>query len=129
MPKQRPHDAKRTGTAKALSRIGLLLTVAVSGLAFAIWGAEAVPASVTFGLVATAIQLASARMVVPAARDGRFQMFAQRWAMGMLLRLAGVALIPVAVLAARPLFLPQAAAVGYLGVLLPLLYWETRLVR
>ena len=108
--------------------VGLLLTAAVGGLAFAIWGTGAVPASVTFGLVATAIQLASARMVV-AARDGRFQMFAQRWALGMLLRLAGVALIPIAVLAARPLFLPQAAAVGYLGVLLPLLYWETRLVR
>lgn len=100
----------------------------MGGLTFAVWGRNAVLATVTFGLVATAIQLASARMVL-AARDGRFQVFAQRWALGMLLRLAGVALIPVAVLTARPLFPPHAAAVGYLGVLLPLLYWETRLVR
>lgn len=108
--------------------VGLVLTAAMGSLAVALWGWDAAPASATFGLIATAVQLAAARMMI-AARDGRFQLFAQRWAFGMLLRLAGVALIPVAALAARPLFPPQAAALGYLGVLLPLLYWETRLVR
>lgn len=108
--------------------LGVMLTAAAGALAFAVWGQAALLPSVTFGLVATTIQLASTRMAL-AARHAGFGVFAQRWALGMLLRLGGVALIPVAVLAARAQFRPEPAALGYLVVLLPLLYWETRLVR
>jgi hypothetical protein len=108
--------------------VGMLLTAAAGVLAFALWGPRAILPSVTFGLVAMTIQIVSTRMVL-VARGARFELFAQRWALGMLLRLAGVALIPVAALAARAQFEPVPAAVGYLIVLLPLLYWETRLVR
>jgi len=108
--------------------MGVLLSVAIGVLAALVWGPRALWPALTFGLVATVVQLGATRLVL-AARADRFGVFAQRWAMGMMLRLLGVALIPVAVLLARPFFPPQPSAVGYLGVLLPLLYWETRLVR
>jgi hypothetical protein len=107
---------------------GVLLSAAVAAVAWVVWGSGAATAAAAFGLVATAIQFASARLVI-VARGARFPLFAQRWAWGMLLRLAGVALIPIAGLLARETFPPPAASLGYLGVLLPLLYWETRLVR
>ncbi len=52
-----------------------------------------------------------------------------RWGMGMGLRLLGVMLFAAAVLANRELFPPLPTAFGYLGVLLPLLFMEARLVR
>ena len=108
-------------------RPGLALTALVGALAALVWGVAAVPSAVLFGLLATSIQVAAARIVLRAS-DERFGVFAQRWAVGMLLRLAGVALIPLALLAAPTLFAPLPVATGFLGVLLPLLYWETRLV-
>jgi len=107
---------------------GAMFAAVAAVVAGLVWGSRGAFAAATFGLVATAVQLGAIRLVL-APRGERFAVFAQRWAMGMLLRLAGVALIPVAVLAARAWFPPQATALGYLGVLLPLLYWETRLVR
>ena len=60
-------------------RIGIIAIAAGLGLAACL--------AVTFGLVATTIQLVSTRMVL-AARGARFELFAQKWALGMLLRLA-----------------------------------------
>ena len=109
-------------------RLGLMLTAVAGTLAVIVWGASAVPAAVGFGLLATAIQVGATRLVLRASGE-RFGVFAQRWAMGMGLRVAGVALIPIAALAAGTMFPPQPAALGYLVVLLPLLFWETRLVK
>jgi hypothetical protein len=108
--------------------LGLLLSVGGAVVAFYAWGSTAIVPCVAFGLLATLVQLGATRLVL-AARADQFGVFAQRWAIGMLLRLVGVALIPVAALASPPLFPAQPAAFGYLAVLLPLLYWETRLVR
>ena len=109
-------------------RRGVALTALMAVLAAIVWGPAAVPSAALFGLLATSIQVAATRIVVRAGAE-RFGVFAQRWAVGMLLRLAGVALIPLALLAAPAWFAPLPVATGFLGVLLPLLYWETRLVR
>lgn len=83
-------------------------------------------AAVAFGLLATGIQLFAARIVrrlgVPATPD-RLKVYA----IGMALRIGGVALIGVAVTIDRATFPPGPSALGYLGTLLPLLWLETRL--
>jgi hypothetical protein len=52
-----------------------------------------------------------------------------KWAAGMGLRLIGVAVLPVAVAVDRERFPPLAAALGYLLVLVPLLFYEIRRFR
>lgn len=83
-------------------------------------------AALAFGLVATAIQLFAARVVrrlgVPATPD-RLRIYA----IGMALRVGGVALIGAAVTIDRATFPPGPSALGYLGTLLPLMWLETRL--
>jgi hypothetical protein len=108
--------------------LGALLTAGVTVIALLVWGGPAAGATLAFGLLATTVQLGATRLVLT-ARGDRFGVFAQRWAMGMLLRLAGVACIPLAALLSPRLFPAQPAALGFLAVLLPLLYWETRLVK
>lgn len=83
-------------------------------------------AALAFGVVATAIQLFAARVVrrlgVPATPD-RLRIYA----IGMALRVGGVALIGTAVTIDRAMFPPGPSALGYLGTLLPLMWLETRL--
>jgi hypothetical protein len=62
-------------------------------------------------------------------RDAKFERYLARWGAGMGLRMAGVLVFMVAVALRRDLFPPLASAMGFLGVLLPLLALETRLVQ
>jgi hypothetical protein len=52
-----------------------------------------------------------------------------RWGWGMGLRLLGVVLFAVAVLIRPDIFPPLPTAFAYIGVLIPLLFAETRLLR
>lgn len=83
-------------------------------------------AAAVFGLLALGIQLLAARiarrMGVPATPDQPVT-----YAVGLLLRIAGVGLIWLAVMFDRAAFPVGACAAGYLGTLLPLLWLETRL--
>jgi len=105
---------------------GAVCTAIMTAAAAIIWGREAVVGAATFGLVATGLQMLAARVMartgIPAALD-----HLKVYAAGMLLRLAGVALLGVAVSLNRETFPPLASALGYLGTVLPLLYLETRL--
>lgn len=107
---------------------GLLLTALVSLIEWLAWGRSALVAGVTFGLLATAIQTAAVVALKPALA-GPFPALVKRWAVGMGLRLVGVVLIAVLVLVNREVFPPLPAAVGYLGVIIPLLFGEIRLAR
>jgi hypothetical protein len=81
-----------------------------------------------FGVVATAIQLLAdqlARRLGVAATVDRLLVYS----IGVVLRIGGVALIGVAAILRGEAFSPPGAALGYLGVLLPLLNLETRLER
>ncbi len=107
---------------------GLGLTAPVTGILWLAFGNTAIVPAVSFGLVATAIQLASLRLIRPVLNEG-FTRFGQRWAMGMGLRLVGVVLVFVAIAIDRELFPPLATAFGFLGVMVPLLFVEVRYVR
>ena len=83
-------------------------------------------AALVFGLAATTIQIVAARIATrlgkPATPDEL-----QVYVIGMPLRVLGVAAIGLAVTMDRAKFPPGAAALGYLGTLLPLMWLETRL--
>jgi hypothetical protein len=108
--------------------IGLLLAGFVAALVGGWWGREAVPGSLVFGLVATLIQLAATRALRRAWGGGTARFF-RAVAQGMILRLGGVVLMGVAMVWDRTLFPPLPTAIGFLGVLLPLLFLEVRFVR
>ena len=107
---------------------GLLLTGLVSGVVYRAWGSQAAIAAAVFGGLAVAIQLGALALVRP-VRGAPFQRFLARWGAGMGLRLLGVLGIALAAGLDPRHFPPLATAGGFLGVLLPLLFFEVRLIR
>jgi hypothetical protein len=101
------------------------LTISMALVAGLLWGARGAMAAAGFGLLATAIQVAASRFMRGAARSTT-SVFFKRWAAGMGLRLGGVVALAILASAHPDLFPPLAAAVGYLGVLIPLLFLELR---
>lgn len=108
--------------------VGIALTLLVSGLLFLGWGQDALLPGLVFGLIATAIQVIAVALVRPAFA-GETARLLKRWGLGMLLRFLGVALVAVAVSLDPDLFPPLPTAFAFLGVLVPLLFMEARLVR
>jgi hypothetical protein len=108
--------------------LGLALTAAVTAILVLGWGTEALLPGLVFGLIATAIQTISVALVRPVF-SGETVRLLKRWGIGMLLRVLGVALVALAVSLDRALFPPLPTALAFLGVLVPLLFLEVRLVR
>jgi uncharacterized membrane protein len=91
-------------------------------------GTAGAKAALLFGAIATGIQLLAARLarrIGIAASIDQLQVYA----IGTVLRFAGVAMIGVVAFKAGEGFSLSGAALGYVGVILPLLYLETRLGR
>jgi hypothetical protein len=105
-----------------------LLTALVTVGVGAVWGREAVAGSAVFGLVALAVQLAATR-ILRRATGSDLAGFFRAVARGMMLRLGGVVLMGAAMVWDRTLFAPLPTAVGFLGVLIPLLFLEVRFIR
>jgi hypothetical protein len=108
--------------------VGTALTTLVTALAWRLWGSQTAVAAGVFGLVATGIQLAALALMKP-VRGAPFSKFIARWGAGMGLRGLGIVAIAIAAGLDRAHFPPLATALGYLGVLLPLLFYEVRLIR
>jgi hypothetical protein len=108
--------------------LGAALTGAVTALLYLAFGRQAVVPGLAFGGLATAIQLVAVLLVKP-AMEGSLKPLMVRWGIGMGLRLLGVGLFVVAVLWSRDIFPPLPTAFAYLGVLVPLLFTEIRLIR
>jgi hypothetical protein len=108
--------------------IGLAVTAGVTAALYLVWGPGAVLPGVVFGLLATVISVAAVELL-KRGLHGTYAQTMARWAMGMALRLVGVLLFVVAVTWKRELFAPLPTAIGYLGVLIPLLFYEMRLLR
>jgi hypothetical protein len=108
--------------------IGIALTLLVTGLLYLGWGREALLPALVFGLVATGIQVASVALVRPVFA-GETTRLLKRWGLGMLLRVLGVGLVAIVVTLDQTHFPPFPTALGFLGVLVPLLFLEVRLVR
>lgn len=111
-----------------LAVAGLGLSAGLGGVAWAIWGPPGAIGAVTFGLLATAIQVAAMRLM-RGSREARFDAFLAKWGAGMGLRMAGILVFMLVVSLWRDRFPPLASAMGFLGVLLPLLALEIRLVQ
>ena len=107
---------------------GIALTIIASGIAKALWGPAALMPAAVFGALSTAIQLAAnwcnARWV-----PGPKTVFPKGWLYGMALRLGGVVLFAAAAFGWGALFLPLPTAVGFLGVIVPLLFLELGTMR
>jgi F0F1-type ATP synthase assembly protein I len=111
-----------------VAALGLSLTIALAGVAWLVWGVAAITGTLAFGALATVLQLAASAAMRPAlARP--FPDLMRRWALGIGLRLAGIVLFAAAVAVDRQVFHPLPSALGYVGVLIPLLIVETRLLR
>lgn len=108
--------------------LGSILLLVVTLLAGRLWGSQAAVAAAVFGGLAIAIQLSAFALMRP-ARDDKVEKYLKAWGAGMGLRLGGVVAIAVAAGLDPARFPPLAAALGFLGVLLPLLFYEVRLIR
>lgn len=111
-----------------LAGLGLGLTALMAAVAWLVWGSGAMFAAAWFGLLATALQLVAVALLRPAL-GGSFGALVRRWGMGMGLRLFGVVLFAALVTVNRELFPPLPSALGYVGVVVPLLFLETRLLK
>jgi hypothetical protein len=101
----------------------LVLVAAALGGGFA--GGSGALAAGLFGLLAAAIQVL-AGWFLTGARNATLQQFMKRWGAGMGLRLLGVILVGVVVWLNPKALPPVPAALGYVGVLIPLLFLEAR---
>ena len=108
--------------------VGILIGVALSGLSYKLWGAPGAVAAAAFSVLALLIQLAAIALIQP-VKTAPPKLFIKRWGIGMGLRFLGVVAIAVAAGLDPAHFPPIPAAIGFLGVLLPLLFFEVRLVR
>ncbi len=106
---------------------GVGLTALVTATLWAIWGAPALVPGISFGLLATGIQVVAVRLLRTGGDE--FGRTMARLGMGMGLRLVGVVLFAVAVVVWRGVFPPLPTAFAYLGVVVPLLFLEIRLAR
>ena len=107
--------------------LGLLLTAVVSGVVWGVWGRPTVPIAAAFGLIATLIHVAAVGLLRPVLTPP-FDRLAKRWAMGMGSRFVGVAALAIFVLRDPGPELALASAVGFLGVMIPLLFSEMYLL-
>lgn len=108
---------------------GLALTAMVAALLFRLFGAGALLPAAVMGIVATAIELLAVRALQRGMAQRGTAEFFQAIAVGMFLRVLGVALFAGLVLWDRGRFAPLPTGLGYVGVLIPLLFLEARFVR
>lgn len=119
----RPEPAHRTSRRVFLS--GLALSLVVAGLAGVLGGGREARSGLLFGLLATAIQLVAARWMT-GLEQAPIQQYLKRWGGGMGLRLLGVGLVALVIWLEPPALPALPAALGYVGVLIPLLFLEAR---
>ncbi|GBD32299.1 MAG: hypothetical protein KatS3mg081_1962 [Gemmatimonadales bacterium] len=104
------------------------MTAVVTLLVWAVWDRRAALAALLFGLLAVVLQTVAIVLLRPAI-EAPLKRLAVRWLMGTALRLGGAALWAAAAVLDRVAFPPLPTAVGYLGVLVPLLFLETRFLK
>jgi hypothetical protein len=107
--------------------VGLVLTAGLALLAGRIWGWDAGVVTALAGLLATGIESCSVTLL-RRALDPPFERLLKRWALGLGLRLGGLALVVGAVVLWPRRFPVLPTAVGFLAVLIPLMLGEMWLV-
>ena len=118
-------EASRGAWAARLAGWAVGLAVLLAAAAGAFGGTGAAPASAAGSCLAIAAQLTAVALLRP-AMGGPTPAFVRRWAVGMAVRGASVVLLAALVLLTRGSLPALWTALGYLGVLLPLLFLEAR---
>lgn len=103
------------------------MAVVTAGLV-AVFGEPAIVPALAFGALAVLIQVVALAIVRPVLDQPLSKVLGRR-AIGTGLRILGVVAFAVAVALDRAHFPPLPTAFAYLGVLLPLLFMETRFIR
>lgn len=107
---------------------GLALAALLAGVAAVVRGGNAAVAAVCGSVLALAAQVAAVALLRPAI-GARTPEFMQRWAAGLGVRGASLLLLVALMLLTRRAFPILWMAAGYLGVMLPLLFTETRFLK
>lgn len=105
----------------------VVLILALSGVSWLLWGAPGALATAVLGAIAAVIQLAAGWLMKPATSPR--SPFPAGWLAGTALRLLGVVIFALLVVSDRKTFAPLPSALGFLGVLIPLLMMELRRTR
>lgn len=108
---------------------GLLLTALVTSALAAWLGRVALLPAAVMGAVAVAIELLAVRALRRGFAATATAEFFKGFGIGMMLRLGGVVVFAVLAAWDPERFLPIAAGLGYVGVLIPLLFLEVRFIR
>lgn len=108
--------------------LGIVLTTAMTLLLWGLWNPRVAVAGGLFGLLATGIHLAATAALKPGL-TGSLGTLVRRWSVGMSLRLLGAVIWAVAATTNREAFPPLPTAIAFLGVLVPLLFMEIRLLK
>lgn len=105
-----------------------VLAAALAAVAAAARGTGGAAGSLAGSALACLAQVAAVGLLQP-AMGARTPAFMRRWAAGMAIRGGSAVLLAVLVLVARGTLPALWTVVGYFGVLLPLLFVETRYLR
>lgn len=105
--------------------VGAIATAVVAALAWITSGRVGATAAATAGVVAVGVSLLAVRLVRKSGRKPTVDQL-MVYAIGVVLRFAGVGVVGLLVIRNPTAFPPLPTALGYLGVVLPLLYMETR---
>jgi len=108
-----------------LALVGGAAEVAVAAVAAAAAGVPALVGALVGGAIASAAQIAAVALLRPGMQAPGAE-FVRRWASGIALRGASALLLVGLVLATRAVLPPLWTVLGFLGVMLTLLYAETR---
>jgi hypothetical protein len=108
--------------------LGLGLAALITVIIVLVFGHAALIPGIVFGGLGALIQVIAVTLVKPVLKAPLRDLLI-RWGWGMGLRLAGVILFAVAVLIRPDIFPPLPTGLAYIGVVLPLLFMEIRLLR
>lgn len=108
---------------------GIGLTLAVTALLVTLLGPPALLPGLVMGGLATAIEVLALRALGRGMADRATERFIGGVVSGLMFRMAGVVIFAGLVLWDRTLFPPLATGLGFVGVLIPLLFLEVRWLR
>ncbi len=111
-----------------MALMGSVAELVVGAIAAVEAGARGLAAALVGGGIATAAQVAAVALLRPGMTAGTPE-FVRRWASGIAIRAASALLLVGVGFATRTVLPPLWAALGFLAVLLTLLYTETRFLE
>ncbi len=111
-----------------MALFGAIAAAVMAAIALIEAGPAGLVAAVAGAGIATAAQITAVALLRPGMK-AQTPEFVRRWASGIAIRAASVVVLLAVVFATRTVLPPLWMALGFLGVLLTLLYAETRFLK